>query len=105
MQAIRQQRSRFNCLNKGSLYGLPYLNLLLTSLKYMITIFIKKLSPAILLLTLFGLIAKAQDSVVTLHIDLAKQYQRIDNFAASDAWSTQFIGNWPAEKKNKIADL
>ena len=31
-------------------------------------------------------------------------YQTIQNFGASDAWSCQFAGNWPAEKKNAIAD-
>jgi len=49
--------------------------------------------------------AKSQDSVVLVNIDLSKTFQRIDNFGASDAWSCQFVGNWPKEKKNKIADL
>lgn len=40
-----------------------------------------------------------------LIIDPAKTYQVIENFAASDAWSAQFVGNWPAAKKNAIADL
>ena len=26
------------------------------------------------------------------------------NFAASDAWACQFVGSWPDEKKNVIAD-
>ncbi|HVI44250.1 MAG TPA: glycoside hydrolase [Chitinophaga sp.] len=34
-----------------------------------------------------------------------KTYQQIDNFAASDAWSGQFIGNWPDNMRNAIADL
>ena len=38
-------------------------------------------------------------------IDLSKEYQTIDNFAASDAWACQFVGNWPDGKKNAIADL
>lgn len=41
---------------------------------------------------------------VTLTLDTKKTYQTIDNFAASDAWSCQFVGNWPAAKKNAIAD-
>jgi len=32
-------------------------------------------------------------------------FQTIDNFGASDAWSCQFVGNWPDEQKNRIADL
>ncbi len=33
------------------------------------------------------------------------EYQTIHNFGASDAWTTQFVGNWPLEKKSAIADL
>ncbi len=32
-------------------------------------------------------------------------YQTIHNFGASDAWSSQFVGNWPDEQKNRVADL
>lgn len=41
----------------------------------------------------------------TLTIDLTQKYQVIDGFGASDAWSTQFVGNWPDQTKNEIADL
>lgn len=34
----------------------------------------------------------------------AIQYQTMRNFAASDAWSCQFVGNWPDAKRNAIAD-
>lgn len=71
----------------------------------MITNFIKKLTPVIAVLVLACSFAKGQDSVITVSIDLSKTYQHIDNFGASDAWSCQFIGNWPKEKANKIADL
>lgn len=40
-----------------------------------------------------------------IEFDPSRTYQIIDNFAASDAWSCQFVGNWPDEKKNAIADL
>ena len=40
-----------------------------------------------------------------IEFDPSKKYQAIDNFGASDAWSCQFVGNWPDEKKNAIADL
>ncbi|UOB17769.1 glycoside hydrolase [Abyssalbus ytuae] len=42
---------------------------------------------------------------VVLQIDKNQVYQTIDNFGASDAWSCQFIGQWPMEKREKIADL
>ena len=35
----------------------------------------------------------------------AQTYQTIHNFGASDCWSGQFVGNWPDEEKNKMADL
>ena len=41
----------------------------------------------------------------TLRVDVAKTYQKIDNFGASDAWACQFVGTWPEGKKNAIADL
>lgn len=32
-------------------------------------------------------------------------FQTMDNFGASDAWSCQYVGKWPDEQKNKVADL
>ncbi|MCR8557766.1 xylanase [Mucilaginibacter sp. BJC16-A38] len=66
---------------------------------------IKKVIPASALLLLCVISAKSQPATVSVNIDLSKTYQRIDNFGASDAWSCQFIGKWPGEKKEKIADL
>ncbi|RYD93447.1 MAG: xylanase, partial [Sphingobacteriales bacterium] len=43
--------------------------------------------------------------VMVLNIDDATAYQSIEHFGASDAWSCQFVGNWPSDKKNAIADL
>jgi len=44
-------------------------------------------------------------SYVTLSLDFSKQNQKMQSFGASDAWSTQFIGeNWPNDKKEQIAD-
>lgn len=57
------------------------------------------------LLMLYCGFAKGQDQVVLVDINLSKTYQHIDNFGASDAWSCQFIGEWPETKKDKIADL
>jgi len=48
--------------------------------------------------------AAGQTAAVHISIDPDVTYQTIDNFGASDAWSTQFVGNWPAEKKNRMAD-
>jgi O-glycosyl hydrolase len=50
--------------------------------------------------------ARAQaPAVTTVRIDATKPHQTIANFAASDAWAGQFVGNWPAAKKEAIADL
>lgn len=38
-------------------------------------------------------------------VDLGREHQVIDNFAASDAWSMQKLGTWSVENRNKVADL
>lgn len=43
--------------------------------------------------------------LAVLEINDQQTFQTIDNFGASDAWSGQFVGNWPSEKKQKMADL
>lgn len=48
--------------------------------------------------------ATAQQKIV-VHINESKTWQTIRNFAASDAWSCQFVGNWPDDKRNAVADL
>ncbi|WP_255584640.1 glycoside hydrolase [Zunongwangia sp. SCSIO 43204] len=47
----------------------------------------------------------AASSVEQINIDTSVVYQSIDNFGASDAWSCQFVGLWPKDKKEKIASL
>lgn len=48
----------------------------------------------------------AQESEkLILSIDTETKYQIIDHFGASDAWSIQFVGNWPEVKKKAIAKL
>lgn len=42
---------------------------------------------------------------LTIQVDPNTFYQTIEHFGASDAWSCQFVGNWPDEKKASIADL
>ncbi|AYL94451.1 xylanase [Mucilaginibacter celer] len=65
---------------------------------------IKKILPFAAALGLQIPLAIGQVKEVTIKIDLSKTYQTIDNFAASDAWSCQFVGNWPDAKRNQIAD-
>lgn len=48
--------------------------------------------------------SQKHSSTAVLNIDTAKTHQTIRNFGASDAWSCQFLGNWPAPKKNAVAD-
>lgn len=38
-------------------------------------------------------------------IDLSQRFQKIDGFGASDAWSIQYVGLWPDEKRTRIANL
>jgi hypothetical protein len=49
--------------------------------------------------------AAQEQRKVVIRVDAKKTYQTIRNFAASDAWACQFVGNWPQGKKNAIADL
>ncbi len=48
-------------------------------------------------------VQKNEPIEITIHTEII--FQTIDNFGASDAWSCQFVGNWPEEQKNRIADL
>lgn len=65
------------------------------------------IKQVVLLLTIFTVSCTFSQKPlpVVVEFDPSKLYQTIDNFAASDAWSCQFVGNWPEEKKNAIADL
>lgn len=60
---------------------------------------------------IFGFLSLSQRSFaqgeesVTLTLNPTKRFQPIDHFGASDAWSIQFVGLWPSDKKNAIADL
>lgn len=46
------------------------------------------------------------DQLIKYKVKKETKYQVIDNFGASDAWRTDFIGKyWPIEKREKIADL
>lgn len=50
-----------------------------------------------------GSVYAQEKSVVTF--DYADLRQEIHSFGASDCWRTQYVGLWPEDKKNAIADL
>jgi len=60
---------------------------------------------ACLALFFYGETALAQVAVAKIEIDPAITFQTIEGFGASDAWTCQFAGLWPAEKRDKMADL
>lgn len=43
-------------------------------------------------------------SAIHYQLETAQPKQTMDYFSASDAWSMQFIGLWPQEKQNQVAD-
>ena len=55
-------------------------------------------------LSFFYTAAAQKKSKTIIQFDEKKTHQTISNFGASDAWACQFVGNWPSEKKNAIAD-
>lgn len=46
----------------------------------------------------------SKPEVVRFQIDPSVTHQNIANFSASDGWSMQYIGLWPEQKRNQIAD-
>lgn len=61
-----------------------------------------------LILNLFicpNLLKAQQGELVKIFIDFEHPEQVIEGFGASDAWTCQFAGLWPAAKRNKMADL
>ncbi|HEY9007420.1 MAG TPA: glycoside hydrolase [Ohtaekwangia sp.] len=49
-----------------------------------------------------GPASSSNETVVTIHVQDKKQ--TIHNFGASDAWACQYIGLWPDEKRNQVAN-
>lgn len=47
----------------------------------------------------------AQNNEIGVKINPEISFQTIHNFGASDAWSCQFVGQWPDSLKNHVADL
>ena len=69
---------------------------------------LKTLSSCLIFaILLSGHVVYAQNkAVLKLKANPEIEYQTIDGFGASDAWSAQFLGkNWPVEKRTKAADL
>ncbi|HTN35773.1 MAG TPA: glycoside hydrolase [Arachidicoccus sp.] len=69
-------------------------------------------SSSIFLLVLAGNKVSAQQykplqqrDTLNVKINLEETFQTIDNFGASDAWSCQFVGNWPDAGRKQVADL
>ncbi|UZD22319.1 glycoside hydrolase [Algoriphagus halophytocola] len=46
-----------------------------------------------------------EEEIVVINALKNETYQSIEHFGASDAWSGQFVGLWPDQKKNAIAEL
>lgn len=45
------------------------------------------------------------EETVEIRFSTNETFQTIEHFGASDAWSAQFVGLWPDQKKNAIAEL
>jgi len=52
-----------------------------------------------------GDLATSHPAPMIVTVDAGDLRQTIHNFGASDAWSIQFVGGWPLEKREAIADL
>jgi len=48
--------------------------------------------------------APSKPDVCKFVVESAQKKQTIDNFSASDGWSMQFVGLWPKQKMDKMAD-
>jgi len=66
---------------------------------------LKSIATAVLLLTAPTVAIAQQKRVVKLSIDQLHPAQTIESFGASDAWGCQFAGQWPDEKRNRMAEL
>ncbi|RYE57073.1 MAG: xylanase [Sphingobacteriales bacterium] len=65
-----------------------------------------KFFKAVIPLLLTAFITAAQDQpAVKIMIDQLNPAQVIESFGASDAWACQFAGQWPEEKRNRMAEL
>jgi O-glycosyl hydrolase len=65
----------------------------------------KSLVVFLFLLFLAAVTSAQNSSVIQVKVKPETTFQTIHNFGASDAWSCQYVGNWPNDKKNQVADL
>ena len=56
-------------------------------------------------ITMNGVGQSATYPPISITINPSNEFQTIEHFGASDAWSCQFVGLWPDAKRNAIADL
>lgn len=63
----------------------------------------KLLFSCFLLFPVYKVIGQEKEKAV-ITFDSTVKYQTIDNFGASDAWACQYVGQWPVDKKNRIAE-
>lgn len=63
---------------------------------------VKIISRTLCLCVLFSVYASAQTLEYTIHLD--QRHQTIDNFGASDCWTTQVAGQLPDAKREQLAD-
>ena len=45
------------------------------------------------------------EDTIEINIIPSEKYQVMEHFGASDAWSVQYVGLWPDQKRNAIAEL
>lgn len=48
--------------------------------------------------------ARDRKQVARYRVDTSRPRQVVEHFGASDAWSMQYIGLWPEEQRNQVAD-
>lgn len=56
----------------------------------------------VFLLSILGI--NVQNHAVHYRIETRKPLQTMEHFSASDAWSMHYVGMWPREKQDRIAD-
>jgi O-glycosyl hydrolase len=49
--------------------------------------------------------ALAEDLPAPHRVDVAKRFQTIDHFGASDCWTTKILGSWSPAARERVADL
>ena len=58
----------------------------------------------LIIVSVFWVINTWAQTAVHYKIETKNPQQVMEHFSASDAWSTQYVGLWPKEKREQIAD-